>query len=987
MYLVHIMYLHISKRNVMKKRLLIFIQLLWLVPTSYSQLLSTSPLFPKDNDAVTITLDAASGNKGLNNYSNTSDVYVHIGLITSASTSNTDWKYVPFTWATTPATAKATSIGSNKYTYTINNIRTFFNVPGTETIYKIAILFRNGAGSQVQRNEDGSDMFLTVYNTDVAIKFTTPAYQPTYVPVSEKITKAVGENISLTANANKVATLKLYLNGTVVQSASNATSISATPTLSTGGSNTVVAEANDGTITKRDTIKFFVNGGVNTAPLPAGVRDGINYLPGNTSAILVLYAPGKNRVGVIGDFAGSNWAEQTVYQMNKTPDGNYWWLQIDGLTAGTEYAYQYMVDGSLKIADPYAEKILDPWNDKYITAATYPSLKTYPAGQSGIVSVLQTNAPSYTWVNNSFSRPDKRNLFVYELLVRDFAAAHDWKALKDTLGYLKRLGINAIEILPFNEFEGNESWGYNPDFYFAPDKYYGPKNTLKEFIDACHGNGIAVVMDIALNHSFGLSPMVQLYWDGTNNRPATNNPWFNPVAKHPYNVGYDMNHESAATKYFFSRVVEHWLKEYKLDGFRFDLSKGFTQTNSCTSGNCDTGPEVTNWSNYDASRVAIWKGYYDTLQAKSPGSYVILEHLGANNEETILADYGMMLWGNMNYNFNEAAMGWVSTSNLDWGVYSSRGWAKPHLITYMESHDEERLMYKNLNYGNASGSYNVKDTSTALKRNELCTSMFMSIPGPKMIWQFGELGYDFPINYCTDGTTNNNCRLSNKPIRWDYQQQLRRRNLYNVYARMAQLRNHVWYKDVFTANGISITKSLDGAGKSLIVKSPNDTSMLITIGNFDIKEQTVVVNFPKTGKWIDYLKDSIFTASSTSQALILQPGEYHVFLNRNIRNIDTGTVIINPPIDTSSASAFKVMAFPNPYTTATVLQVEVPAAGKGDIVLYDAGGHRVATVFSGTFAKGKQNLTLSPFLAPVAKGVYFLHSQYLENRIVTKIVK
>ena len=91
--------------------------------------------------------------------------------------------------------------------------------------------------------------------------------------------------------------------------------------------------------------------------------------------------------------------------------------------------------------------------------------------------------------------------------------------------------------MPFNEFEGNNSWGYNPDFYFAPDKYYGPENTLKQFIDSCHAKGIAVVMDIALNHSFGSSPLVQLYWDAANNRPAADNPWFNPVAKHALQCG------------------------------------------------------------------------------------------------------------------------------------------------------------------------------------------------------------------------------------------------------------------------------------------------------------------------------------------------------------------------------------------------------------------------------------------------------------------
>ena len=93
------------------------------------------------------------------------------------------------------------------------------------------------------------------------------------------------------------------------------------------------------------------------------------------------------------------------------------------------------------------------------------------------------------------------------------------------------MGINAIEMMPVNEFEGNLSWGYNPDYYFAPDKYYGPANNMKQFVDNCHKKGIAVIMDIALNHSFGQAPMVQLYWDAVNSRPAANNPWFNPVPK------------------------------------------------------------------------------------------------------------------------------------------------------------------------------------------------------------------------------------------------------------------------------------------------------------------------------------------------------------------------------------------------------------------------------------------------------------------------
>ncbi|HKB43101.1 MAG TPA: alpha-amylase family glycosyl hydrolase, partial [Chitinophagaceae bacterium] len=653
-----------------------------------SQLLTWTPDFPKEGDNIVITMDATKGNQGLNNYSNPNDIYVHIGLITSASSNPGDWQHAPFTWGTTTAAAKATSLGNNKYSYTINNIRSFFAANTGEVIYKIAILFRNGSGTVKQTNTDGSDMFVPIYDNNIAVRFTVPPFQPKYIPEPEPITKIVGDNIAVTAISNKPATLNLYLNGSLIQSAASATTISANPALTVAGNTTIIAEAIDGTVTKKDSVKFFITGGINVAPLPAGVRDGINYLAGNTSVVLVLYAPGKNRVNVIGDFSGSNWSEQSSYQMNKTPDGNYWWLQINSLTPGTEYAFQYLVDGTLKVAEPYSEKILDPSNDGFISPSAYPNLRSYPAGlTTGIVSLLQTNTTNYSWAVNNFSRPDKRNLVVYELLLRDFLAAHDWKTLRDTLNYLKNMGVNAIEIMPFNEFEGNDSWGYNPDFYFAPDKYYGPKNTLKEFVDSCHSKGIAVVMDIALNHATGLCPLAALYWNNATGQPAANNPWFNVTAKHPYNVFNDFNHESLATRYFTSRVVEFWLQEYKLDGFRFDLSKGFTQTNTCTTGNCDTDPEVTAWSNFDASRVAIWKRYYDTLQLKSPGSYAILEHFAANTEEIELSNYGMLLWGNMNYNYNEASMGYVNTSNFEGGIYSVRGWVNPYLVTYMESHD------------------------------------------------------------------------------------------------------------------------------------------------------------------------------------------------------------------------------------------------------------------------------------------------------------
>ena len=964
----------------MKRIATLFLAAIFISFTAHAQLLSWTPNFAKDNDNIVITLDATKGNQGLNNYATTSDIYVHTGVITSSSTSSTDWRYSKFTWATTPTAAQATYIGGNKWQYTITNIRNFYNVPAGETILRIAILFRNGTGSTVQRNADASDMYIPIYDNTIAAKFTTPLFQPTYNRIPESISKQIGDNITLTAVANNSSVMKLFLNGTEIQSASGVTTISANPTLTTAGNQTVRVDATEGATTKSESFQFFVATAPTIAPLPAGVRDGINYLPGNTSVVLILNAPGKTRVSVIGEFPGSNWTEQTSYVMNKTPDGNYWWLQINGLTPGTEYAFQYLVDGSLKVGEPYVEKILDPSNDGTISATTYPSLKPYPTGlTTGVVSIVQTNAPGYTWAVNSFLRPDKRNLVIYELLLRDFIAAHDWKTLKDTLSYFKTMGINAIEIMPLNEFEGNESWGYNPDYFLAPDKYYGTKNTLKEFIDACHLQGIAVIMDIALNHTTGLNPLAALYWNSATNQPAANNPWLNVTATHPYNVFNDFNHESLRTRYFTSRVVEHWLTEYKIDGFRFDLSKGFTQNAQC-------GGSTTNEScisDYHADRVAIWKRYYDTLQLKSPGSYAILEHFAANAEEIELSNYGMMLWGNNTFNFQEASMGVLPNSNFEGFLHTVRGWGNPHLVGYMESHDEERLMYKNLQFGNTSNaSHNVRDLNTALRRIELCAGFFLTAPGPKMIWQFGELGYDFAINRCVDGSINNNCRLDNKPIRWDYKDVIQRKRLYDVYASLNKLRFHPWYKDVFIANNINLTRSLSGAFKSMTIRSATDSSMLCIVGNFDVTVQTGSFTFPSAGTWYDYLNAGTFTSTGSAQNITLQPGEFHVYLNRNLVN-----AVVTPVTNNNTpGNQLLVSVYPNPAQSNSVLDIDVPQTGKVQVDLLNSLGQKIATVFSGNLSRGKHTVPLSDKINNLPAGTYLLLVQFINKATPVKLV-
>jgi len=892
------------------KRILTLIALVTFVSAKSQLLVGSNGSTPFLSDSAlfwSITMDANYGNKALLAYTPTTDVYVHMGVITNKSVSSSDWKYVSTKWATvTPATGavNAASAGTNKWALTIvgQTLRSYFGISdATEKIQKVAILFRNGAGTIVQRNADGSDMYVNVYDTtNLHTRIQIPMSQPMYSPLPEPMTKAVGDALPITAYASKMSKMTIYFNGTqVARSTANGYSLTANPTITAAGNQQIIVMDTLGSKTASDTFNFVVVAPNTILALPTGVTEGINYEAGDTSVTMVLYAPNKKNCFIVGDFT-NNFQQLAKYQMNRTPDSTHYWIRITGLTPGVEYGYQYILDGTLKVADYNCEKILDPWNDKYIYANTYPNLKPYPtAYTTGIVSVLQTAKPKYNWNIATFNRPDKRNLVIYELLVRDFLdTAHaNWQTLKDTLTYLKSLGINAIELMPFSEFDGNNSWGYNPSFYFAPDKAYGTELALKAFIDECHKNGIAVIQDLVMNHSWGSSPMVQMYFNSAAGTPAINSPWFNVTPTHDYNVGYQFDHTKQATQDFVDRVVNHWLTNYNIDGFRWDLSKGFTEKN--TVGHIDI------WAQYDQSRVDIWNRIYNKMKSISPNSYCILEHFADNSEETVLANAGMMPWGNLSSNYEQVTMGWPTNWDLSWGISASRGWNSPYLVTYAESHDQERLMYDNEQNGNSSGSYNVKSVPTGLQRNAAAAAILLMQPGPKMIWQFGELGYDTSLHRCYNATINpNSCNTDPKPPMWSYTANPDRKALHDVYAKLINFRTSPNYQSTFTAGVIANNYDL---GSNAYVKQEklwdlNLNMHVVTFANFDVNQRNgTAISFPSNGTWYYYVGSTnnynTINVSNYTYSFNLQPGEYYVFTSAPVvltSNITIGGNLVTP---------------------------------------------------------------------------------------------
>ncbi|MFT3903251.1 MAG: alpha-amylase family glycosyl hydrolase [Niabella sp.] len=817
-------------------------------------LVVSNKYFPTSEEALTLTFDPMKGNKGLSGF--TGDIYLYAGVITDKSSSLHDWKYVksPSFSEADPA-SKMTRQSSGKYSIALTP-RTFFGVPASEKIQKIVMVFRkaDGDNTAVGRNADGSDIYLSLYNSgDLNLRFIEPEMTPTDVPHPVTSVVNIGQEIAVTAVASQKTNLTLTLNNTQVATASNSTQLTGKVKITTSGPQTIRISTATGVSTS---FTLTANGEVKEAALPAGAKqNGVTFINNGTSAIFALYAPQKSFAYVVGDF--TNWTMDEKAFMKRTPDKKTWWVQIDGLNPSTEYAYQFWVDGSLKIADPYCEKVLDPSYDPYIPAANNTDIGTYPTGKtSGIVSTIKANAANYNWTAGNFSRPAKTDLVIYELLLRDFMAANNYKTLTDTIPYLKRLGVNAVELLPVNEFEGNSSWGYNPSFYFAPDKYYGNKMALQRFIDECHKQGIAVILDVVFNHATSQSPMVQLYFDQQNNRPAANNPWFNVQAPHSALTFYnDFNHESAATKLFVKDVLKFWIDEYKIDGYRFDFSKGFTQKATTTLDAAGA---------YDASRIAILKDYNNYIKSIDPNAYVILEHFCADAEEKELAAEGMMLWNNLNYNFNEASMGWLTNANFSRAMYGTHGFPKADgLVTYMESHDEERMMFKNITYGNSNGSYNIKSLATALKRQEMCAAFLFAIPGPKMLWQFGELGYDISIDQ--------NGRTGDKPVLWTYNTQPERVNLRDAFSKFIRLKKN---NTVFKTTA---TPVYDFTGAVKYIKLQEGSQTVVIVGNFDVIPQAASIDFGTSGTWYDAANNNQSVTLPAQYAQILQPGEYHIY--------------------------------------------------------------------------------------------------------------
>lgn len=961
----------------------ILLNLLLFLPLLVLSQVTVNPNPILVNQPVTITVDITAST--CNSIVNPAKVYAHLGV---GNESDEYGIKVVGNWGQDDGVGEMTNNGDGTWSITITP-STYFNLTATEEteVTKMGLVFRNPNGSQELKLDNGGCQNFVFDVGAFQVDMINPESDGVVVVTSNSDTQIIAQN------SNGDANYVLKANGTTINTAT--TNFYNYSFSNITENKYCQLEVTQGTEVVIKNFTILVNSSTSQA-LPANMENGINYTS-NTSATLVLEAPLKDFVYVAGSF--NNYSPTSAYAMKKDPTTGQFWLELTGLTAGQIETYQYWVGAEnpvsnspnlVKTADPYSTLVLSPFDDPYIPASSYPNLPSYPTGQDREVTVLQTGQTTYNWQVTDFEKPKKEDLVIYEVLIRDFDKNADggrnYQQLIDRIDYFKNLNVNAIQLMPIMEFEGNESWGYNTSFHMALDKYYGTEDKLKEFIDVCHQNGIAVILDIALNHAFGRNPMVRMWMDDPDNdgwgEPSSENPYFNQVATHTYSVGSDFDHSNSKTQDYVQRVVKHWIEEFNIDGLRWDLTKGFTQ--NCT----DSDENCTN--QYQADRVAILKQYADYSWSLDDDHYVIFEHLGGTQEEKEWADYkinegkGIMLWGKMTEPYNQLTMGYASGSNINGMGHNSRNFDAPRLIGYPESHDEERLMYRNLQYGNSSNTnHDVTNLNTAISRMSALGAVSLTIPGPKMIWHFGELGMENSIYTCNNGNVNDtsgsdgDCKLDTKPQpQWDnnWLTEATRSQVYSDWARLNDLKvNQPVFEGQYVINNTTnpdvntLTPRIFISDNSI----PSDQlNNVVILANFNVTSQNITPDFPSTGTWYDLMDATNSTSinvTSTTAPITIPAGQFKIYGNAAPQNLSTEEFALT--------STFKL--YPNPSSTSFSVNKIV-----NNVQIMDVSGKLIK------YFKGRFNAGHKFSIHNLAKGLYLVTTTTNEGLIkTTKLIK
>ena len=559
-------------------------------------------------------------------------------------------------------------------------------------------------------------------------------------------------------------------------------------------------------------VDFNLQYQINNVSAPIGINDGLN-IDGN-NVIIALYAPGKEYVSITGSW-NSEFPNGEI--MNLSGD-TLWWYQKE-LDDGN-YTYQYNLEGVKYVADPWSLDVewVDPFSGN--ESGNFQDAKTFFA----------IGEEEYTWNDDAYIRPETKDLVIYELNVGDFLGQEGITGTYSEIinkiqsGYFNDLGINAIELMPINEFEGSYSWGYNTSYAMAPESSYGTPNDLKNLIDIAHQNNIAILLDVVYNHMWGSSPLFQLYhpldnyeWDSHDFSLC---PYFDNA---PSDWGYKLEHwhEVNGRQYRGWKYVEDalkiWVEEYHVDGFRFDYVDGI------------------GWG--DNNDGAAY--YVDLLDNLDPSLILIAEADNASQINTTDFDSG---WDySYHHNLFDNILGiYVDVDNVTNHInaYNQGYGFVTGPINYIESHDENRLIYQSTEFQNHS-------LEEAYQRSMLGASILFTSHGVPMIYSGQEFAQNAPVRDAYGFPIS-------QPLQWSNLENENVQELNNHYKKLISLRNNY---DILKEPPLELKYSSNSTNSIVYWRADENQKIVIAI-NLGIYPQVIDIEFPHNGEWNEYIGDT-----------------------------------------------------------------------------------------------------------------------------------
>lgn len=537
------------------------------------------------------------------------------------------------------------------------------------------------------------------------------------------------------------------------------------------------------------------------------VHDGMGAICHDGGVAFRVWAPHADEVWVTGDF--DDWAGDAT-PLTSEGNGN-WYGDVGSAEPGHEYKFVIRRGtDTFHRVDPYARQV------------------TNSVG-NGVIY----DPEAYDWGSDAYEIPAHNELVVYEMHIGSFYTKNDdevgtLELAADKFDHLVKLGVNAVEVMPVAEFAGDYSWGYNPAHIFAVESAYGGPDAFKTFVKTAHERGLAVILDVVYNH-FGPSDLDLWRFDGWGegdkggiyfyNDDRSSTPWGDTRPDYGRDEVRRYIHDNAMM----------WLREYHLDGLRYDMTPYIRSVNA-SGKDLPDGWGLMRWIN-------------TSIRDQFPGAIVIAEDMQQDPSVTQTSDEGAAFHSQWDSAFVHPVREAVIAMEDDWRsmeelaaavtrVYNADAFQR---VVYTESHDEvangRARVVSEINEGDPRGWH-------AQKRSTIGAALVLTSPGIPLLFQ----GQEF---------LQGEWFRDDVPLDWELRSEYR--GIVRLYRDLIRLRrNSEGRTRGLTGHGTAVAHLDEGANVLALHRwadgGPGDSVLVVV--NLSAQEQhDYRIGVPAAGTW------------------------------------------------------------------------------------------------------------------------------------------